>query len=153
MKKILFVLFATLFSFNGFVWGENQKRSFDKETYLAKRSAFITAEMGLTPEEATAFIPLCNELHEKMYEVGRKCRKLSRELKRNENASDAEYLRAIDEAIEVDLMVAELEREYYKKFKAILPPKKLYKYRNAEMKYAKSYMKDHKRDKDKGKKK
>ena len=126
MKKILFVLFATLFSFNGFVWGENQKRSFDKETYLAKRSAFITAEMGLTPEEATAFIPLCNELHEKMYEVGRKCRKLSRELKRNENASDAEYLRAIDEAIEVDLKVAELEREYYKKFKAILPPKKLY---------------------------
>ena len=152
MKKIFLFLFIFLCSFSSFAQG-NQKRNFDKEAYLAKRNAFIMAEMGLTPEEAAAFIPLCNELHQKMYEAGRRCRKLSRELKHNKNASDADYLEAINEAVEADIRVAELERDYYKKFKEVLPPKKLYKYKDAEMKFTKEYMRENKKNKEKGKKK
>ena len=59
MKKIFLFLFIFLCSFSSLAQG-NQKRNFDKEAYLAKRNAFIMAEMGLTPEEAAAFIPLCN---------------------------------------------------------------------------------------------
>ena len=152
MKKIFLFLFIFLCSISSFAQG-NQKRNFDKEAYLAKRNAFIMAEMGLTPEEAAAFIPLCNELHQKMYEAGRRCRKLSRELKHNKNASDADYLEAINEAVEADMRVAELERDYYKKFKEVLPPKKLYKYKDAEMKFTKEYMRENKKNKEKGKKK
>ncbi|MBR5297952.1 MAG: hypothetical protein IKU29_08850 [Parabacteroides sp.] len=151
MKKILVFLFVVLCSFSSFAQN-NQRQGFDKEAYLAKRNAFIMAEMGLTPDEAAAFIPLCNELHQKMYEAGRKYRKLSRALKQNKNASDADYLEAINEAVEADIRVAELERDYYQKFKEVLSPKKLYKYKDAEKKFTKEYMKDNKRYKDKGKK-
>ena len=152
MKKIFLFLFIFLCSFSSFAYGIH-KHNFDNEAYLAKRNAFIMAEMGLTPEEAAAFIPLCNELHQKMYEAGRRCRKLSRELKHNKNASDADYLEAINEAVEADMRVAELERDYYKKFKEVLPPKKLYKYKAAETKFTKEYMRENKKNKEKGKKK
>ncbi|MDO4755528.1 MAG: hypothetical protein Q4A54_04225 [Parabacteroides sp.] len=153
MKKIVFLLFLLVgFSFQSFAQDAKPKKAFNKEAYMAKRNAFITAEMGLTPEEAAAFIPLSTELHIKMYEAGLTCRKLARELKHNEEATDADYLKAIDETIAADTKVAELEREYYQKFKKILPPQKLYKYKGAEIKFMKAYMKDQKKNKDKGRK-
>jgi hypothetical protein len=98
--------------------------------------------MGLTPEEAAAFIPLCNELQEKMFEAGRECRKLSKDLRHNQNATDADYLKVIDECVSVDMKQAQLEKEYYEKFKKILSPKKLYKYKRAEGKFAREFMRD-----------
>ena len=84
MSKIFFITFvaiSVLFSSKVLAQGDKQHRHFDKEAFQAKRKAFITAEVGLTPEEAAAFIPLCNELQEKMFEVGRECRRLSKDLK------------------------------------------------------------------------
>ena len=107
---------------------------------FAKKNAFITAEMGLTPEEAASFIPLCNELQEKMFEAGRECHKLSKDLKHNENATDADYLKVIDECVSVNMRQAQLEKEYYEKFKKILSPKKLYRYKRAEGKFAREFM-------------
>ena len=144
MNKIFFITFvacSVVFSFSAHAQGGKQHRNFDREAFLAKKSAFITAEMGLTPEEATVFIPLCNELQEKMFEAGRECRKLSKDLKHNENASDADYLKVIDECVNVNMKQAQLEKEYYEKFKKILSPKKLYKYKRAEGKFAREFMK------------
>lgn len=144
MDKIFFITFvacSVVFSFSAHAQGGKQHRNFDREAFLAKRSAYITAEVGLTPEEAASFIPLCNELQEKMFEAGRNCRKLSKDLKQNNNASDADYLKVIDECVSVNMKQAQLEKEYYEKFKKILSPKKLYKYRRAEGKFAREFMK------------
>ena len=143
MSKIFFITFvaiSVLFSSGVLAQGDKQHRHFDKEAFQAKRNAFITAEVGLTPEEAEAFIPLCNELQEKMFEAGRECRKLSKDLKRNESATDADYLKVIDECVSVNMKQAQLEKEYYEKFKKILSPKKLYKYKRAEGKFAREFM-------------
>lgn len=48
---------------------------------------------------------------------------------------------------------AALEKEYYEKFKKILSPEKLYKYRRAEYKFARSFMKGPDDKKDENKKK
>lgn len=144
MNKIFFITFvacSVVLSFNAQAQNEKQHRNFDREVFLAKKNAFITAEMGLTPEEAASFIPLCNELQEKMFEAGRECRKLSRDLKHNENVTDADYLKVIDECVNVNVKQAQLEKEYYEKFKKILPPMKLYKYKRAEGKFAREFMK------------
>ena len=144
MNKIFFITFvacSVVFSFSAHAQGGKQHRNFDREAFLAKRSAYITAEVGLTPEEAASFIPLCNELQEKMFEAGRDCRKLSKDLKQNKNASDADYLKVIDECVSVNMKQAQLEKESYEKFKKILSPKKLYKYRRAEAKFAREFMK------------
>ena len=37
---------------------------------------------------------------------------------------------------------AELEKEYYNKFRKVLSPEKLYRYKNAEMKFARIFMKE-----------
>lgn len=52
-----------------------------------------------------------------MFEAGRECRKLSKDLKHNENATDADYLKVIDECVSVNIRQAQLEKEYYEKFK------------------------------------
>lgn len=144
MNKIFFITFAAfsvVFSFSAHAQGGKQHRNFDREAFLAKRGAFITAEMGLTPEEAASFIPLSNELQEKMFEAGRECRKLSEDLKHNKNATDADYLKVIDECVSVNMKQAQLEKEYYEKFKEILSPKKLYRYKHAEGKFAREFIK------------
>ncbi|MDH6306075.1 hypothetical protein M2459_002781 [Parabacteroides sp. PF5-5] len=116
------------------------ERQFDKEVFLAKKRAFITAELSLTPEEAADFMPLCEELQQKKFEAGHKCRKISKEMKSKTSPTDVEYVQVIDECLNVGLKEAELEKEYYEKFKKILPPAKLYKYRDAEFKFAREFM-------------
>lgn len=144
MNKIFFITFvaiSVLLSFEATAQEKREQRHFDREAFEARRNAFITAEIGLTPEEAAKFIPLCNELRQKKFEVGRECRKLSKEIRRMENPADADYRKVIDECLEVDLKEAQLEKEYYERFKKILSPEKLYKYRNAEYKFVRNYMK------------
>lgn len=144
MNKIFFITFVAcsiVFSFSAYAQGGKQHRNFDREAFLAKRNAYITAEVGLTPEEAAVFIPLFSELQQKMFEIGHECRKLSKELRQNSNATDADYLKVIDVCVDVNIKQAQLEKEYYEKFKNVLSPKKLYKYRRAESKFAREFMK------------
>lgn len=139
---LTFVAISVLFSSGVLAQGNKQQhRHFDKEAFQAKRNAFITAEVGLTPEEAEVFIPLCNELQKKMFDVGRECRKLTKELKHKESLTESDYSKVNDECIGVKLKEAALEKEYYEKFKKILSPEKLYKYRRAEYKFARNFMK------------
>lgn len=150
MNKIFIITFALLLVLSPLGMNAQEEgkpdKLFDKESFLVKRSVFITAELSLTPEEAVAFMPLCEELQQKKYEAGMKCRKLSREMKSKKMRSkseptDAEYTQVIDECLSVSMKEAMLEKEYYEKFKKILPPAKLYKYRNAEHKFAREFMK------------
>ena len=144
MNKIFFITFvacSVVFSFSAHAQSGKQHRNFDREAFFAKKNAFITAEMGLTPEEAASFIPLCNELQEKMFEAGRECRKLSKEIRHKENPTDADYNKVIDECLDVEIKEAQLEKEYFERFKKILSPEKVYKYRNAEYKFVRNFMK------------
>lgn len=143
---VTFVAISVLFSTNVSAQQNNQgnrrDRHFDREAFEAKRNAFITAEVGLTPEEAAKFIPLCNELRQKKFELGQNCRQLSREIHKKENPTAEEYTRAIDECLKVGIKEAELEKEYFEKFKKVLSPEKIYKYREAEFKFARHFMGD-----------
>jgi hypothetical protein len=85
MNKIFIITFALVLVLSPLGLNAQDKgksdKTFDKEFFVIKRSAFITAELSLTPEEAAVFMPLCEELQQKKYEAGLKCRKLSREIK------------------------------------------------------------------------
>ncbi len=143
MSKIFFITFAAvsmLFSLSANAQENRRDGDFDREAFEAKRNAFITAEVGLTPEEAAEFIPLCDELRRKRFEIGRECRSLFREIGRKGHPTADEYTKAIDICLEVSIKEAELDKEYYGKFKKILSPEKLYKYRDAEFKFARQFM-------------
>ncbi|MDH6312586.1 hypothetical protein M2137_001357 [Parabacteroides sp. PFB2-10] len=149
MNKIFIVTFvaiSVLFSFDLCAQQNNQggrdNRNAMREAFEAKRNAFITAEMGLTPEEAAAFIPLCDELRWKKFEVGHECRMHSRGIETKKSPTAEEYSKVIDICTEVAIKEAQLEKEYYEKFKKILSPEKLYKYREAELKFARQIMQE-----------
>lgn len=143
MSKLFLIVFtavSVLLSSEALAQEGKGKPRFDKEAFQAEKNAFITAEVGLTPEEAAVFIPLCNEMHEKMFAAGRTCRHLSKELRHKSSPTDDDYAKANEACIEAKIKETALEKEYYEKFKAILSPEKLYKYRIAEYKFARKFM-------------
>jgi hypothetical protein len=143
MSKIFIITFVTLMTLSSLgVYAQDKSEAFDKESFLIKRKAFITSELSLTPYEVEQFIPLVEELQQQKFEAGHRCRKLTRELRQKENPSDTEYLKAIDVCLGVGLKEAELEKEYYEKFKKILSPAKLYKYKEVEFKFAREFFKN-----------
>jgi hypothetical protein len=133
---------------NHFAVAQEEKeptQKFDKQSFQARRNAYITAEAGLTPDEAANFIPLDNELKQKQFDAGRECRKLNRESRAKEKLSDEAYLKLIDCSLETRLKEAQLEKDYYEQFKRILPPSKLYKYLQADFKFMREFMRDDER--------
>ncbi|MCE5224545.1 MAG: hypothetical protein LLG05_01640 [Porphyromonadaceae bacterium] len=144
MNKIFFITFVTIsFLLSVSVSAQEngqQRKHFDREAFQAKRNAFITAEVGLTPEEAALFIPLSDELKKKKFELGSSYRKYIKEMRSKKNPTDAEFTKAVDDYLNLCIKEAELEKEYAKKFKRILSPEKLYKYQGAELKFAREYM-------------
>lgn len=144
MGRIFFIIFASVVLLlpveSGAQERDNKGDRFDKESFFAKKGDFIVTELGLTLEEAAVFIPLSEELSQKRFEAGRRCRQLNKEMRLKEKPTDEEYTRLIDECLTVGLKEAELEKEYYEKFKEILSPEKLYKYKEAEHKFMREFM-------------
>ncbi|MDD4516690.1 hypothetical protein [Massilibacteroides sp.] len=144
MNKIFIITFVTFsFLFSGTLLAQNkhQGHRFDRKAFIEKRNSFLINEVGLTSEEAAKFIPLYDEFQRKKFEAGQRCRELSREMRKKENATSENYLHVVDECVEVRLKEAQLDKEYYKKFKNILSPEKLYKLTGAEYKFAREFMK------------
>ena len=118
----------------------NTRQTFNRNDFLGRRNAFIIAEIGLTTEETSKFIPLENEFKMKLFETGRDCRRLTQEIQNKRNITDAEYVRMIDCYLENRLKEAQLEQEYVEKFKKILSPEKIFKYQQADTKFSQEFI-------------
>jgi len=144
MKKTIFLTFlaTVLFSMvHVSVSGQtNERQTFTRENYETRRIAYITAEISLTAAEASKFFPLENEYKLKFFEIGQDCRRLIRESQNNKKMSDAEYMKLIDCNLETRLKEAQLEKEYFEKFKQILTPEKIYKYQQADIRFAREFV-------------
>lgn len=137
---ITFVAISFVFSLPMSAQRNQQGRQFDRKEFLEKRNTFLTEEIGLTSDEAAKFIPLYNECQRKKFEVGQRCRKLSREMREKKDATPADYTDTVDECVGVKLKEAQMDVEYYEKFKKILSPEKLYKLTNAEYRFAREFI-------------
>ncbi len=142
MFVCIFALFAVMQATEMTAQPSKRHKGFDRSAYESRKNAFITAELKLTPEEAAAFIPLTNELERKKFEAGLECRKINRELHKKKSPTAQDFNRAIDACLEVRMKEAGLEKEYYAKFRKILSPEKLYKYKNAEMRFGRIFMEE-----------
>ena len=121
---------------------KQQRKHFDREAFIARRNAYITAEAGLTADEAAAFIPLENELQRRKYEIGRACRRLARLARTQQSLTDRERRELSDCLTETRMEEARLEKEYFERFKKILSVEKLSKYREAEAEFLRKFLQD-----------
>ena len=125
-------------------------RSQEREAFHAKRNAYIIAELKLTPEESAAFIPLMREYMFASYKLAAPLRSRFHDLRGKKDVSDALYMELIDAMTDHRIKEAELEKQYYEKFKKVLPPKKLFKYRGADMKFGRSFIGDRSKNRSRG---
>lgn len=145
MNKIIFTIFATCltwFCISAQAQQCEKRPRFDRGAFIAERNAYITAEVGLTPDEAAEFIPLCNELQQKIINVELEYRKSIRSTMLKKNPTEEDYKKIVDEGVEVRMKQASLEKKYYEQFKRILSYKKLYKYKLADDMFMKKFMRN-----------
>ena len=139
MKKTFLLTFIVAALFNmvaGLAQAQQGNRQVLGNAFWERRNNFIKAEVGLTADEANRFIPLENEFKQKMFEVGRECRNLMRESQNKQKMTDAEYLKLTDCYLDNRIREAQTEKEYFEKFKKIISPEKLHKYREADAKFS-----------------
>jgi hypothetical protein len=119
----------------------NHSGQFSAAEYWKQQKAFFTEKAGLTEEESNAFFPLYNELQQKKRELSRETRRFMREAAA-QGASEEQSLKAIEAQAEANIKIAELEKEYLKKFKEVLPASKILKVQNAEEQFNSQILKD-----------
>lgn len=140
MKKLIIVLFISCFT--GILQAQPDGRPrLSPEEFRAKQEAFITKKAELTKEEAIKFFPLFFELQDKKRELNDKVWKAIKEGK-NPNTTEAQYENIINSVLDTRIQSNELEKEYYKRFKTVLPAKKIYKVQYAEMRFHRELLKD-----------
>ena len=141
MKKIYNYLLCIVIFICSATLVKAQTDDAKREKIEALRVAFISKRANFTPAEAQAFWPLYNEMNDKQ-EAFRKAFKQKYNNATNynfENDKDAEaYLNA-----ELTLKQKEYEiyKEYYEKFKKVLPVKKVAIIRRAEDDFKKEIIK------------
>ena len=118
----------------------NNRPQLDGNNFWIQRNAFIASETKLTADEVKRFIPLENEFKQKILEVGRDCRTRTRESQNRRNMTEADYTRLIDCYLDTRIKEAQLEKEYFEKFKKILTPDKLFNYQQADARFAREYV-------------
>ena len=138
MKLKKHIIFAFLFLFSTLSLVAQHR--FSKEDFKQKRAAFLKSELNLTPTEAARFLPLSEELMDKKFALNRDARKKARAIRDRNNVTNAEYEDVIDTWINCRVKEALLEKEYYQKFKQVLPMYKLRKYQEVDIKFMRSIM-------------
>ena len=137
MKKITTILVAlaamACLSFTSHAsWGDDWK-----EKLMAEKIAFLTLEVGLTPEEAQVFWPVYNQVEkekdEAMFNVIRTYKEMSKALEEKKNEKEVSVL--LDKYLEAQKKLNEIENGVAEKYKAVLPVDKVVKLYVAEEKF------------------
>ena len=98
-----------------------------KEERKAKKIAFITERLALTPEESKAFWPLYEERNKAKKEAIKaiKGTKKNTPKKKIEDMTDEEVIALLDRTLKIKQARLDIQKEYNKKFLEVLPPKKV----------------------------
>jgi hypothetical protein len=91
-----------------------------------ERQALIAAAMELTDAEREPFWPLYRSYREEMNRVGdREVRLITDYAKNFDNLSEAQAEQMLDEFMAIQQAQLKVRKQYVKKFRKILPPKKV----------------------------
>lgn len=104
---------------------ERQERHERHEQIEARRVAFITRELSLTPAEAQEFWPVYNEYNQKRAQMMARHRQQRMNIENLENLTEQQLLELADADIANMEEMVRLRREYHERFKKILPLKKV----------------------------
>ena len=130
MKKIMLCWLMAICSFS--LWAQpgppKGQQRFDPQKFQQMVEESLTKAAGLSSEEAKAFFPLYNEMRQKQREMGIQIH----ELKKNATGDAKAYTATILKIKQLQVNMAELEQNYYKRFMKVIPPEKVFQVMKAE---------------------
>lgn len=117
-----------------------------REDFLANKVAFFTNALNLTPQEAQVFWPLYNEFWEKRVQARREFMRILNRVNSPELKEKEEIEKLSDQFVLCLTKESDLMKEYYHKFKKVLPTEKAMKIFNTEEKFKKSLFNRYKKN-------
>ncbi len=122
--------------------GEQRFQNDWKEKIMSEKIAFLTMEMGITPEEAQIFWPVYNQVDKQRDEA---IRSVFRSYKAIEDAvaagkGEKELNKLLDEYVAALEAQGEVEQKAYKDYAKVLPVEKLAKLYVAEEKFRRQHI-------------
>ncbi|MCF8358928.1 MAG: hypothetical protein K9H26_09235 [Prolixibacteraceae bacterium] len=149
MKRNLLLIIFLLFSVS-LLAGTFRGDKFDFDKFKARKVAYITEAIDLTPAEAEVFWPVYNELEKKRFELMQERRKTEEIMEgETKKMSDAEYTELSRKMASFMKSESDLIIEYNEKFLDILPPKKVVELYKAEHSFREELLKEYRHRKDK----
>ena len=106
---------------------------------------WLTKELDLSTEQAHKFFDLYDEMEDELERIYRETRSLENRTMRNDKATDTECEVAARAVFEQKKDEAEIELQYFDKFKEILTPQQLLRLRSAERAFVQHVVNAHKR--------
>lgn len=134
MRKNIFIALCIAFFLHIFAYSVfSQNKKMDMVDFEKRKTEYIKKEAGLSDEEVGKYFPLNNELSKKKFELHRVHREKIRKMKQgNQEISEEEYKKLLENDVELKLKEAELDKEYADKFEKVLSSEKLYRAQQAE---------------------
>lgn len=127
MKRLIFLIALSTIFLSGISAQQKQKR-FTRERFQAELEQYITKKACLTPNEASKFFPLYNEMKSKQQALHGEMKSL----KRIKPTSDSECKKNILKRDEFEIEIKNIQKTYHEKFMKILSAKKVYDILKAE---------------------
>ena len=144
MKKIIYIVTASVLILTSAISAFAEERFQDnwKEKIMSEKIAFLTMEMGITPDEAQIFWPVYNQVDKERDEA---IRNVFRSYKAVEDAvaagkGEKELNKLLDEYLAALKAQGEVEQKAYKEYAKVLPAEKLAKLYVAEEKFRRQHI-------------
>lgn len=144
MQKTIFIIIAILTFSTAIIAQERNrqaesKKRFSLEEFQNRQREFITKNARLTPEEAEAFFPIYFELQKKKWLINKEARNKV-ESKYGKEHSEEKSLLIVNEFADAKIKIAELEKEYIKKYLKAISAKKILGVQRAEDNFQKDML-------------
>jgi len=132
MRSVMTILLGFLILGNKIIAQEGNAEDYGKkerfrEKLEAQRIAYITNKLDLSSEESIKFWPVYNEYSKKRLEIRKETRELRQGRGDNRNS--------VDDQLAIQEKELQLKRDYYSRFKLLLPEKKLSRLEEVEKEF------------------
>lgn len=144
MKKIIYIATASILLLASAISALAEERFQNdwKERMMSEKIAFLTMEMGITPEEAQVFWPVYNQVDKERDEAIRRVFRTSKALEDAVSAGkgEKEVSKLLDEYLAALKAQGEVEQKAYKDYAKVLPVEKLAKLYVGEEKFRRQHI-------------
>lgn len=148
MKKSLTILLL-LFVMAGTAVAQAPLSSTDRERWLDEirnlKHDYLAKELNLTREQQNEFFPLYDAMQDEIEQLNTRTRELEAAISSDESASDLQVENAARTVFEQRRAEGQIEMTYFDKFRDILNPRQLLQLKDAERKFTRQLVNQHRR--------